>query len=589
MASNKRLNILVDVKGSKKSQKQLGGIERSIGKMAKTAMKVSGILMALKVAYEGVSKVAQMAVEAGKFESLNKAFINLGKSANFNAKSFDKLKDATDGTIDSASLMVEANNALLLGIVKNDDEMAELFDTAQRLAKAVGKDATFGVQSLVTGLGRQSKLMLDNLGIIVDTNKAYEDYANKINKAVEKLTDEERKTAFLTAGMEQARSKAESLGAEHLDTSDKIKQMGTAMKDAGLAMGKLFAPIVDSVAEKLTMSAVSAGKFLTELNNIVEFGNAGGIEGLKKESDRTTEGYQKLTRGLSELRGVAIKAGFDIKEMNKAALYKDDGSLKTTREQAQAFKDLLDKKLEEVKVDKLKKEELKSFNEELFKNLELTKQASFLREKESEGLLEYLPTFGQYVAKKREEAQAQNLSNAYQQQLIEKYPALAKQLGIIGEVKKKNLSVSKEDLKMAFLSQQSASEAMKAIVRAETMEAVSGYVSSLFKTLPFPIAIGLSTGAGALVSALMDKALSVVPKFHAGGMIGGQGETPIMAQSGEFVMKREAVQSIGANNLDAMNSGQSPITINIQGGVVDEDYVRNQLVPAINRSGVSVA
>ena len=33
------------------------------------------------------------------------------------------------------------------------------------------------INSLVTGLGRQSKLMLDNLGIMVDNNKAYEKYA----------------------------------------------------------------------------------------------------------------------------------------------------------------------------------------------------------------------------------------------------------------------------------------------------------------------------------------------------------------------------------------------------------------------------
>ena len=55
--------------------------------------------------------------------------------------------------------MTQANNAMLLGIFDNNDQMAEMFDIAQRLGAALGKDTLFGVESLVTGMGRQSKLM----------------------------------------------------------------------------------------------------------------------------------------------------------------------------------------------------------------------------------------------------------------------------------------------------------------------------------------------------------------------------------------------------------------------------------------------
>ena len=83
-----------------------------------------------------------------------------------------------------------------------------------------------------------------------------------------------------------------------------------------------------------------------------------------------------------------------------------------------------------------------------------------------------------------------------------------------------------------------------------------------------------------------------IEKFHEGGMIGGNfNNVPIVAQSGEFVMQRSAVQSIGLNNLSSMNeTGQAGnITVNIHGGIVQEDYLRNELIPAINRSGVRVA
>ena len=72
------------------------------------------------------------------------------------------------------------------------------------------------------------------------------------------------------------------------------------------------------------------------------------------------------------------------------------------------------------------------------------------------------------------------------------------------------------DLKNAALSGQSASQAMKSVVRAEVMEAVAGYISSVLKTVPFPLNIGLAAAGGAVVSGLVDKALSNVPEFAEG-------------------------------------------------------------------------
>ena len=82
-------------------------------------------------------------------------------------------------------------------------------------------------------------------------------------------------------------------------------------------------------------------------------------------------------------------------------------------------------------------------------------------------------------------------------------------------------------------------------------------------------------------------------KFHDGGLIGGNGSNvPILAQPGEFVMQKSAVQSIGLNNLANMNeTGQSGnvINVSINGGIVDEGYVRNTLLPALSTEGVSIA
>ena len=78
-----------------------------------------------------------------------------------------------------------------------------------------------------------------------------------------------------------------------------------------------------------------------------------------------------------------------------------------------------------------------------------------------------------------------------------------------------------------------------------------------------------------------------IQRFATGGMVQGQDNVPIMAQAGEFIMRREAVQNIGVNNLADMNrsgSAGSNVTVNISGGLIDDGYINNQLIPAINEA-----
>ena len=77
------------------------------------------------------------------------------------------------------------------------------------------------------------------------------------------------------------------------------------------------------------------------------------------------------------------------------------------------------------------------------------------------------------------------------------------------------------------------------------------------------------------------------PKFERGGLVGGnrhsQGGTIIEAERGEFVMSRNAVESIGINSLEAINQGTSPITLNISAPLVDETII-DTIIPAIEKA-----
>lgn len=83
-----------------------------------------------------------------------------------------------------------------------------------------------------------------------------------------------------------------------------------------------------------------------------------------------------------------------------------------------------------------------------------------------------------------------------------------------------------------------------------------------------------------------------VQRFARGGAVQGGDNVPILAQAGEFIINRNSAQSIGLDQLQAMNETGMPannINVNIQGGLVQDDYVRNTLIPELNKQGANIA
>ena len=77
-----------------------------------------------------------------------------------------------------------------------------------------------------------------------------------------------------------------------------------------------------------------------------------------------------------------------------------------------------------------------------------------------------------------------------------------------------------------------------------------------------------------------------IQRFANGGMVQGQDNVPILAQAGEFIMRRDAVQNIGVDNLASMNRTGSAggVTINVSGNMIaNDEFVRDTLIPEIQK------
>ena len=134
-----------------------------------------------------------------------------------------------------------------------------------------------------------------------------------------------------------------------------------------------------------------------------------------------------------------------------------------------------------------------------------------------------------------------------------------------------------QELKQAALVQGSAEDAMRAVVRAETMEAVSGYISSVLKTVPYPLNLILAAGGGAVVGGLMDKAIG---SFATGGDFVTSGPQMMMVGDNPGGRERVQVTPIGSPNIEGPQGG---ITLNISAPLVDETVI-DHIIPAIQKA-----
>ena len=302
--ADKTINLIYKVLGLEKANQQTRKLDSNLDRLAKRAVQVGGAFFTAQGIIKGLNAIADSAQSAQRVQDLETAMLNLGKNAGFGADSLEKFREATNGTVTDTELLTNANNALLLGIADSDDQMAQLFDTAQRLGKAMGVDTQFAVQSLTVGLGRQSKMILDNLGIMVDATSAQENLANSLDKTVSQLTEEERKRAFVNEAMRQAKVAVEELGDEQLGLNEQQQQFDVAITNLSNALGEKFTPQVSKATTLFT-------NFINSVTSFIEDEPAKDFEGLTEEQIRLTKSIEGNTKAsIRNSFGAEKQAGF---------------------------------------------------------------------------------------------------------------------------------------------------------------------------------------------------------------------------------------------------------------------------------------
>lgn len=232
---------------------------------------------------KGAGMLAGLATEMGDMvkqgielakqgEGIRIAFQRLGRG-----DILQGLREATHGTVTDLELMKAA-------VKFNDfklplDELGTMLAFAQQKAKDTGQSVDYMVDSIVTGLGRKSLMILDNLGLSAAQIKERMAETGDMTKAVGAIIREEMAKA-----------------GDYVETAaDRATQANVQLENAMTRLGETFQPLTDSANSMWTSIKVGA---LDLLNNAVKpLIDALAEAGALGSNARSTAGFNRLGGG----------------------------------------------------------------------------------------------------------------------------------------------------------------------------------------------------------------------------------------------------------------------------------------------------
>ena len=152
----------------------------------------------------------------------------------------DNLREATHGTVTDLELMKAA-------VKFNDfklplDQLGTMLAFAQKKAKDTGQSVDYMVDSIVTGLGRKSLMILDNLGL-----------------SASEIRDKMKETGDMTKAVgEIIRDQMSKAGGYVETAADRAQQANVNLTNAMTRLGETFQPLTDTANNMWTSIKIGA-------------------------------------------------------------------------------------------------------------------------------------------------------------------------------------------------------------------------------------------------------------------------------------------------------------------------------------------
>lgn len=209
-------------------------------------------LLTLWGAQKAIGEILKFGEAGAQVINLKQSFMELADAAGQSSDvALAAMQRMSAGMLSETQLMEQYNRAFLLIGEEVAAKMPELIAIAQRASAAGMGDMQYLLNSLTTGIGRLSPMILDNLGFTVSLSDAYSEYARSVGKAADDLTKAEQQQALLNAVMAQAEAKYGNVGSAADVAGQGIARLRATVEDYTDYLRTQAAPVIDDYANRL--------------------------------------------------------------------------------------------------------------------------------------------------------------------------------------------------------------------------------------------------------------------------------------------------------------------------------------------------
>lgn len=204
-------------------------------------------------AYIGVQSVKYLMTLAGEADSVSKSFYNMTANIKGGGESLlQSLKEASRGTVAELDIMKSSNLAISLMGEQIADNLPEMMRIAKASAKKEGVSTAKMFNDIIVASGRQSIMILDNLGISSVTAAKYQtEYAASLGKTRQQLDETEKRQAFFYAVMKAGKEVIDMTGAETLTFGEKLQVTKANMQDTAQFMAQRMQPAFETFIDTI--------------------------------------------------------------------------------------------------------------------------------------------------------------------------------------------------------------------------------------------------------------------------------------------------------------------------------------------------
>lgn len=222
--------------------KNMGGeMESASGNMASGLIGIGKAMAVVTATIIAAKKVWDLGEQGAGITRMELATSKLATSYGSSMRSIvDTLQESSLNTISRYDAMAAASNAMMLGLGGDAEKLGNLMEIAAYRGRAMGLSTTQAFSDIVRGIGRMSPLILDNLGIMVDADNTYANYAESIGKATSELTNLEKRQALLNDVLSTGNDMLKESGGLTADVATGYERASRAFKDFWGDVGKNF-------------------------------------------------------------------------------------------------------------------------------------------------------------------------------------------------------------------------------------------------------------------------------------------------------------------------------------------------------------